>query len=132
MTRSIAMHIIIFIYTNQITQIGTTTESALVYGLNTLYRNHCIFFYLHLQISWNPTIYLRWLTRCALFCHTDAILLNFVRAFFCLKRPSLICLFHFTKRCVSISIHLLILALLDSLSLSLSEGTGINLENFER
>ena len=50
---------------------------------------------------------------------------------FCLKRPRLICLFHFTKRCVSISIYLFSLSrsltLFCSLSLSRSLSLSLSL-----
>ena len=63
---------------------------------------------LHLQISLNWSIYLRWLAWC--------FFVNFFSWCFCLI--SLICLFHFTKRCISFSLfpHSL------SLSLSLSHS----------
>ena len=71
-----------------------------------------------LQISWNQTIYLR--------SHFFVTVTLFLCCF-CLKRPSLICLFHFTKRWVSISISFIICCSLSqyiyiclSLSVSLS------------
>ena len=58
-------------------------------------KKHSSLLDLYLQISWNPLISL-------------AVLSNFFAASLVLKRPSLICSFHFTKRCVLISILFII------------------------
>ena len=62
-------------------------------------------FDLHLQISRILKIYHRCHIMLIIFCHVT--LINFCHTF-CLKRPSLICSFHITKRYVSISILFII------------------------
>ena len=75
---------------------------------------HFLFLDLHLQISWNPSIYLRWLTLLLmLFCPIFSCC-------FCLNPLSLICLFHFTNSCASITILFIICCFSLSLSLSLN------------
>ena len=88
----------------------------------------CCFLDLHLQISWNQTLYLRSrstlghaLPKVTLYLRSRTIFVTLFSCCFCLERPSLICLFHFTKKCVSsISIYLLNVALSLPLSLSIS------------
>ena len=78
---------------------------------------------LYLQISWNPSIYFRWLTWC--FFRAVFVLLFWRRS---LSRPGLICSFHrFKLYLLFVALSLtFFLALSLSFSLSLSKGSPLN------
>ena len=89
--------------------------------LNTLK----LFLDLHLQISWNPSVYLKW-SSCDWFYFVPLILFGDT---LCLKRSSLICSFHFPKEvCIDINfIYYLLLSLSLSSPLFLSLSFSLSL-----
>ena len=73
----------------------TVSDHSVNYGPANWEKVTTTSLYFHLPIPWNLSIYLSWCFLLLFFGLTFSLTL-------CLKRPSLICFFHFTKGYVSI------------------------------